>query len=431
LDTAKQQDLEIDDGTGSMTVAVLGRGFTKVTINTSKIQEKAQATRAVYEHAKAMGAAFGPYVQTCLDVFLPLVSFQYSSDVRSTAAQTLSAVFEAACVHGEQVGMQIPQKYLPLLTDAISKQVAEEDTTDMEALWALADSLSEVYYIAFRFRNSPLGSEILANFTIKHAQRSVQACMKAMVACLERRSNITRVLSGALTGDDEREEYLAMLRAEENLLTPLVDSVGYTLKFFRQDFLPLFEQHIVPVLGPALASNADIRASVSAVCLFDDCVEHCGQEAAAKYSPKLLQGVLMAMEDPSDKDLVQGAVYGVAQMARYAPSSLKPGHIQTIVHRLLALTSRSKEEAGDDVYLVEIAASALASLTLFGPFSDLKFVSLESVMNTFLSHLPIQQHEDEAKVRWGCNHFQCNLTTHSLTRFIFSSDLPCRPLQSH
>ena len=73
-----------------------------------------------------------------------------------------------------------------------------------------------------------------------------------------------------------------------------------------------------PVLGPALASNADIHASVSAMCLFDDCVEHCGQEAAAKYSTKLLLGVLMAFEDPSDKDFAQTAVYGVAQIARYA-----------------------------------------------------------------------------------------------------------------
>ena len=96
---------------------------------------------------------------------------------------------------------------------------------------------------------------------------------------------------------------------------------------------------------------------------------------------------------------MQAAVYGVAQMARYAPSTVMSGHIQTIVHQLLSLTSRSKEEAGDDIYLVEIAASALASLTLFGPFTTLKFIGHDSLMNTFLSYLPIQQDEDEAKVR--------------------------------
>ena len=387
------------DGNQCMTIAVPGHGFKKVTINTSEIQEKAQATRAVYEHAKAMGASFGPYVQACLDVFLPLVNFKYSPDVRSTAAQTLSAVFDAACAHGEQVGMQIPQKYLPSLADAISKQVAKEDTADMEAVWALADSLSEIYYIVHRFRNSPLGGELLEKFSLQHAEQSVKHCMEAMVSCLERRSNIAKVLSGTLTGEDEHEEYVSMLSEEEKLLVPLVDSVGYTLKFFRRDFVPLFEKYVVPVLGSAVTSNSDVRASVSAICLFDDVVEHCGDGAAAKFSPQLLKGVLMALEDSSDKELLEAAVYGVAQVARYAPSQMMSVNSQAIIHRLMMLTSRSKDEAGDDVYLVEIAASALASMTLFGPFQNLKFVSREALITTFLSHLPLQRDEDEAKVR--------------------------------
>jgi hypothetical protein len=405
---ANKRQLEVDDDTESMTVAVPGKGFTKVTINTSKIQEKAQATRAVYEHAKAMGAAFSPYAQTCLDVFLPLVGFQYSADVRSTAAQTLAAVFECACESGETSGMQIPQKYLPLLVNAMSKQIVEEDPSDMESMYALADSLSEVFYIVYRYRSSPLGGDFLAGFTLKHAQNSVEACMKAMVACLERRASITRVLSGALTGEDEKEEYFDMLRAEELLLTPLVDSVGYTLKFFRTDFVTIFESLVVPVLGPMLVSSgADTRALHSALCLFDDCVEHCGHEAAARYAPQLLQGIIFVLSqgNAAHKDLLQPAIYGIAQMSRHAPSNLMAQHVQTIVHALLAITNCSQEGA-DDIYLVEVAVSALASLTLFGPFADLKFANRETLITRFLNHLPIQQDEDEAKV---CHAGLCRL----------------------
>eukprot|EP00339_Tiarina_fusa_P012853 CAMPEP_0117080916 /NCGR_PEP_ID=MMETSP0472-20121206/57068_1 /TAXON_ID=693140 ORGANISM="Tiarina fusus, Strain LIS" /NCGR_SAMPLE_ID=MMETSP0472 /ASSEMBLY_ACC=CAM_ASM_000603 /LENGTH=734 /DNA_ID=CAMNT_0004808707 /DNA_START=36 /DNA_END=2237 /DNA_ORIENTATION=- len=77
-----EEGQERDDADDSMTVAVPGRGIVKVSINTTKIQEKAQAARAVYELAKAMGAAFGPWAPQCLDAFLPLVSFPYSADVR-------------------------------------------------------------------------------------------------------------------------------------------------------------------------------------------------------------------------------------------------------------------------------------------------------------------------------------------------------------
>jgi hypothetical protein len=400
-------DIDEEEGTESMTLALPGRGVTKVTINTSKIQEKAQATRAVYEHAAALGAAFGPFCETCFETFLPLVNFQYSPDVRSTAAQTLAAVFDSACAHGEEVGMQLPQKYLPLLAHAISKQIPEEDTLDMEALYALADALSEIYYIMYRYRADDNGRALLSGFSMDLAEHSVQNCIKAMVDCLERRSNITRILAGTLTGEDEREEYNEMLRSEEKLLTPLVDSVGYTLKFLGTKFVPIFAQHVAPILAPYLASNTDIRASVSAVCLFDDCVEHCGAEAAAKYSPLLLQGVILALGDSvNDKDLVAAAIYGIAQMARCAPRQVMDSQIQTIIHRLLAITSCSKEEAEDDIYLIENAVSALASLTLFGPFSDLKFVNREVLINSFLRHLPIRQDEDEARI---CHAGLCGL----------------------
>jgi len=399
LGSSKQS--QMGDDTDSFTVAVPGKGFTKVTINTSKIQEKSQAIRAVYEHAKALGALFGPYVQVSLDVFLPLLHFPYSADVRSTSAQTLAAVFEAACASGEGSGdMLIPQKYFPSLATSLAKQIEAEDPSDMEALYALSDSLSEILYMVHQYRNSELHREIVGQFSLNHAQALVQRCMKTMVACLERRKSITSILGGALTGEDEQEEYLGLLKAEEVLLTPLVDSVGYTLKMFRGKFVPIFESLVVPVLGPMLSSTNDVRALHSALCLFVDCVEHCGKEAASKHANRLLEAIMGVVGEgnAANKDLLQPSVYGIAQISRYAPGCLTASHIQMIVHALLALTDCSKEEAGDDIYLVEVAASALASVTLFGQSSDLKFITQDTLVKRFLNHLPIQQDEDEAKI---------------------------------
>ena len=100
----------------------------------------------------------------------------------------------------------------------------------------------------------------------------------------------------------------------------------------------------------------------------------------------------------ANKDLLQPSVYGIAQISRCAPGCLTASHIQMIVPALLALTDCSKEEAGDDIYLVEVAASALASVTLFGRHPDLKFITQDTLVTRFLNHLPIQQDEDEAKV---------------------------------
>ena len=398
------QDAE-DDTTDSMTVTVPGRGLVKVTINTIAMEEKAQAARAVYELSRAMGASFGEWLQPSMDVFLPLVSFEYSADVRSTAAQTLSAIYDAACAHGEQTGnMQLPQHYLPLLSKAISNQVVQESPTDLENLYALGDSLSEVFYIVSRYPT--YRSDLLAKYTMTNAKESVDACLAAFKLCVHRRAKITRVLAGQLTGEDEKEEYKDLLLQEENLLTPIVDSLGYNLKFFRHEFLPLFDQKIVPVIAPHLASLSDVRSTIAAMLLFDDCVEHCGPEAAATYAPQLLQGILLAFSSSDEKDLIQGAVYGVMQIARKAPNAISMDNFMVIVQKLLQLTSRRKEAESNNEYLLEISCSALASLTLFGRFSDVKCIPRETLLQSFVAQLPIQQDDDEAKV---CHAQFCTL----------------------
>ncbi len=399
-----------DDGEeGTMTVAIPGRGFQRITINTSAILEKATNNRIMFELTKALGSTFGPRAQESIEIFLPLTKFAYSADVRSTAAQALSALFDSACEYAEEIGdMSIPRHYLPLLSDSISEQIAEEDPSDIEALYALADSLSEIYYICYRFRNSPSGKEIVQNLTMPMRVEVVKRCMKTMTDCLGRRDGIAKILQGNLSGADEHEDYTSQLRGEDGLLTPLVDSIGYLLKFSKAEFVPVFEAHVVPKLGKYLSTMSDVRASVAAMCLFDDTVEHCGLEAAAKYSPALLQGVMGVLSDPSkfDRDLVQAAVYGIAQMSRYAPQNVLASNMQTIVHQLLQLTQGSKDDAGDGIYLFEIAVSALASLVLFGPFTDLKFVNNTSVAEVFLRNLPLEQDEDEAKI---CHAGLCRL----------------------
>eukprot|EP00934_Nitzschia_sp_Nitz4_P004493 Nitzschia sp. Nitz4//scaffold60_size111251//18533//21999//NITZ4_004140-RA/size111251-augustus-gene-0.119-mRNA-1//-1//CDS//3329555543//4483//frame0 len=394
-----------DSGVESMTVAVPGRGFTKVSINTSKIQEQVLATRAVYELAKAMGASFDPYIQHCLDTFLPLVAFPYSSDLRSTSAQTVAAVFEAACLAGENQGMETPQKVFPLAVRVVSKQLIQEDPVDMEAMYGLADSLSELFYIVYRYRKS--NPEILSQFGLSDAKESIQCCRQTMASCLERRAQITTVMSGALSGDDELDAYNAQLTAEQQLLTPLVDSVGYTLKFNPKDMLTTFEEQIIPLLGPKLADQSDMRASLAAICLFDDIIEHCGPEAATKHTVALERGIVTVLEQhPDDLDLVQAAVYGICQIARYGPRGSLSAHLPSIFRCLLDLTNKPKDQTGDYTYLSELAASAIMSLSLLGPFGEIKFVSRDTLLTSCLNHMPVLHDEDEAKI---CHAGLCQL----------------------
>jgi hypothetical protein len=410
--TQRQQVVRDDEqGTESMTIAIPGRGLAKVTVNTTRIQEKAQAVRAIYEHAVALGAAF-PQSEACLDAFLELVRFPYSAEIRAVSAQTLAAIYEASCAHGEDGGMRVPATYLPLIAQGIATQIYEQDEADMDALYAMADSLSEIYYSIYR-RLAKFGPVLLEKFTVGTASATVQLFMQAMVACLERRRETADILSGSPQsplGEDEHAEYAELLRLEETLLTPLVDAVGYTLKFLRHEFLPIFEAHVLPVLGPYLSTGNDIRARLATVCLFDDCVEYCGAAAAAKFAPMLMEGALLGMNDASngqDEELLRAAIYGIAQIARYAPSSVLAPHAHSLVQHLATISSQPKDEA-DNVAIHENAVSTLASLVLIGnaPFRESAFVKPETALHIFLANLPLREDADEAKI---CHSGLCDL----------------------
>jgi hypothetical protein len=388
-----------------MTVAVPGKGMQKFTVNTTLIQTKAQAARAIYEHADALGAAFDPFVQPCLEALVPLVSFTFSPEVRSTSALAVAKIFEAACSSADETNdASRLQHSFTTLVITVAKQIQVEGLDDRDALLALADALSELFYSAYQRKDS-FGHSIASTLSISDAEEVVRIAMEAISACLKRRATIFRVLSGqggAPAGENERGECHAQLRQEEQLLTPLVDSIGYTLKFFKERFVTIFEKYVAPVLQPCL-TNGDIRAKLCAVCLYDDCVEHCGAEAAARQSEKLVYGILLGIDDQAngnDKELQSASIYGVSQICRYGPSSVLAAHLESIFYHLLKVVTSSRKEESDAPMMYENAVAALASMTLIGtaPFAGTAHVDNAEVLKLFVENLPLREDPEEAKV---------------------------------
>jgi hypothetical protein len=426
-----------------MTVAISGRGLTQVTLHTTKFQEKAQAARAVYEQAIALQSAFGPYCPACFEAFLPLVSFVYSAEIRATTAQTIAAVFEAACSYGEdQADMQLPKSFLPQILHSISQQLPlESNALDIEAVHALAESLQEISGIVFLYTKNGGDPSLLEGVSHVSVEQIVQDCLATMVACLERRLKLSELLmEGPISGDDERNELTAQLQQEEDLLTPLVDTVGYLLKCLGPHFAPIFERHVVPVLGPYVtttedgSTTKDVRARLSAICLFDDCVEYCGTEAANRFGPLLIQGILFGMNDRNhiDLELKRASIYGIAQMVRHASPNLLRPHITCLIQQLCQLTSGPKDLCSDDLSLAiyENSISAMASLVLFdhAPFqaNGEMWIKRDSMVHVFLNSLPLQQDDDEAYI---CHMGLCDLIEHGSIDLrqtkIFSAVVQC------
>jgi hypothetical protein len=386
---------EFDEDT--FTVHVPGRGLTKLTLHTSQIEEKTKAIRALYTLLTAVPSLWARFFEATYNALDPLLNYAYHPDIRTTAAQSMAALLEAGL--SSEVSHVWPALTRSALT--VSRQLVNEANTEPEDWFAIADSLSEMLYSLYSRKEESL----LQHFTVSNADQIVLHCGKALQKCLERRTVIATELSTSRSPDEQATRG-QQLSEEQKLLTPLVDSIGYTLKVLGPAFSVIFEQKVEPLLGPFLGPGVDKRARWSAVCLFDDCVEHCGPQAAGRFAPKLWPAVLSGMQDTEDMDLRQASIYGIAQIARYAPAAISTADAGTVIPALVAIASQPKASV-DNPSVHENSVSALASLLLCpsAPFRG-KFIKTELAIKILLDNLPLSEDYDEAKI---CSSCLCDL----------------------
>ena len=152
----------------------------------------------------------------------------------------------------------------------VSQLLKENDEEEIENRNAIADALSEVMYDVFTQEGSS-GEHVVQVFTLD-AKELVSGIMALIQTCLSRRTMILSEMEVDVIDDDEVARLNEKLHAEAELLTHLVDSVGYLLKSLGEQFVPIFADHIASLLGKLLTSKGtrDTRARVASVCLFDD-----------------------------------------------------------------------------------------------------------------------------------------------------------------
>ena len=211
--------------------------------------------------------------QSSATALLPLVNCVYSGEVRATSALALSQVFRAACLASAEDLSNVSKKntcqqLLNVLPKALVAQlVKESDEDDVENRDAIADALSEVMYDVFT-QEGP-NEERVVQLNASDSRELVSGIMNLIESCLSRRSNL---LSESVIDEDDMARCQEKLEAEAELLTHLVDSIGYQLKSLGEQFVPIFDALLVGTLGKLLTASGthDNRARVAAVCLFDD-----------------------------------------------------------------------------------------------------------------------------------------------------------------
>jgi hypothetical protein len=97
-----------------------------------------------------------------------------------------------------------------------------------------------------------------------------------------------------------------------------------------------------------------------------------------------------------DEELKQASIYGVAQMARHAPSDVLAPHIQSIISHLVSITNAFERIRGEQCGFRE-RRFCFTLADWKRPFKSTSFVKHDTVLNTFLASLPLRNDADEAK----------------------------------
>ena len=273
----------------------------------------------------------------------------------------------------------------------------QEEDDDIETLCAFSEAMSNITYCAF----SSVNESVRACLNRDEAKEFVSSLVNAIERCLQRRTSMIQVILKGSLDDDSRVQYEELLDEESQFLTGLVDSIGYTLKSLKDDFMEIFDKSVAPIFGPLLKASGtiDSKARFGAVCLFDDCIEHCGR-AGIKYAPLLASAVQEGIND-DDIGIREASVYGISQIARKCGESLQ-GCSEALVQKLASIARNGALKVKDDIEdirLVENSSSALATMTLFktSPFKKTNMPRSE-LLDIFISNLPLQEDFDEAKV---------------------------------
>ena len=379
-------------GLSSMQLDIRGMGEKRVFLNVAATQDKEEACRVLFEYAEALGVAFAPHVQAVAQATIPLIGYQHSANVRTSCGFIFGKLLECAVEFQRSQGqpleplLQLLTTGVTVLLDAVDKEF--DDGTRV----ALCEAVSDTMCVCFQ--SGGLSTAADGSFAAAALVPPVEAVGKLVTAMLatarESLERRTKAM-GELEGGAAEEELYEALELEDELMTNVVDSIGYSLKTLREGFLPIFDQLVAPFFNQFLAAGAPSSLTTNALCLYDDAIEFCGA-AAHKYLPTVFPHFLAHMND-EELVLQQCSLYGIAKTAQFAQAFFAP-HVAAVLPQLVALISAegSRDEEHEDA--TENAIAAVGKILLFHKAS----VDVGQLLPLWLSWLPLKSDEMEAKV---------------------------------
>eukprot|EP01138_Halocafeteria_seosinensis_P011725 gb/GECG01011982.1/.p1 GENE.gb/GECG01011982.1/~~gb/GECG01011982.1/.p1 ORF type:complete len:1166 (+),score=197.18 gb/GECG01011982.1/:1-3498(+) len=399
-----------DNNQDSVTVEIKGLGYKRISMQTSALEEKLRAISVLNEYADEMKHHFGPYAERVVNVAVPLMQYKWNAEVRSKSCYLFSKLF-ACLVSYERQNNQIQDSMKVLESGLFPLVKALQNEHNDESRAAEAEALADTLLACliggmdedettspFKKESSPV-----IQIPVTAAPGLVSTLIEAAKGSIDRRWQAIEKLQSDEDADDEAYNAIDQsLEVEEELMRNVVDAIGYILKAHRDQALPVFEQHVVPLFSKLLSNDVPEPLRFNAICSFDDAIEWCG-DSAHKFAPQILPTLVDGVT--SDNELLrQACMYAVGQLAMIVPDSLIQ-HLDDLSKRVVSVITARHAREEDNNSATENAISTLLKLLVYvaprAPDSSFLKSHSQSYYKLWLKQLPLLEDEEEAQFCHG------------------------------
>ncbi|CAG8599846.1 7803_t:CDS:10, partial [Ambispora leptoticha] len=317
----------------------------QIGIKTTVLEEKCTAVEMLICYARELGAAFQPYVESVLEIVLPLLKFYFHDGVRHAAAATIPHLLSSAKKGGAT------QEYLMNMWHRIAEKVIEviSNEADPTFLWQL--------YVTFYESLETAGNNSLTPNELENFTKATESQLQDYYSRLKQRDQARQ--SGDYDAEDE-DIILEEEATEEGVLGELSKALHVILKTHRNAYLLYFDK-LLPIVTTFLA-HSNSAARQWALCVIDDVVEFTGP-ASWNYKDHFLEKMIASLLDPAS-DVRQAAAYGVGVCAQFGGENYADA-IAASLSSLFQIVNSSDSRIDENVYATENAISAITKILKF------------------------------------------------------------------
>eukprot|EP00743_Colponemidia_sp_Colp-15_P006765 GILK01007293.1.p1 GENE.GILK01007293.1~~GILK01007293.1.p1 ORF type:complete len:1118 (-),score=251.82 GILK01007293.1:71-3373(-) len=379
------QDVDEDDnnedeaapkGLHAFTLNMRGIGNRRIAIQTSALEEKVGACEMIKDLVHILGSELNPYLQSIAETIVPLINDETLGRIRELAVETAPFLLKA-CTSADTM-VALTQFMWNHLMQGI------QAARNVEATCAVIEGVAAC---VVELKKAP---QALTPADIDTLCALLHTAVSEAIASKDERKN------GARDEDFDEEEEEALEEEEEqddDVLLAVMECLGSLCKTYGPHFLPTFDAKFAPRYAPLMQAERSERERTAALCVFDDVVDNCGEEAVMKYAQTLLSFAVRYCADES-ADVRQAAAFGVGVCAERSGAIFVPFG-QGAVRVLSAMINQEDARDEDNGYATDCAISALAKIALFQASSC--GMDGAQMLRQWLSYLPLRDDEAEAR----------------------------------